>query len=62
MPLIEVKAVDRRFADPAVSERLIAALTDAFCQVYGEEVRAQTWVVLEGVPAERWGIGGAPLS
>src|ERR1022692_1413597 len=47
MPYIEVKAVDRRFDDPAVSERLIAALTDAACQVFGEESRPQIWVVVD---------------
>lgn len=62
MPYIEVKALDRRFDDPVVSERLIAALTDAACEVFGEEARSQIWVVLEGVPAQRWGIGGKPLS
>ncbi len=62
MPLIEVKAVDRRFTDPAANERLIAALTDAACQVFGEEARPQIWVVLDGVPAAQWGIGGAPLA
>jgi 4-oxalocrotonate tautomerase len=62
MPLIEVKAVDRRFDDPATNERLIATLTEAACQVWGEEARSQIWVVLEGVPATRWGIGGKPLS
>lgn len=62
MPLIEVKATERRFDDPATNQRLIAALTDAACQVLGEEVRSQIWVVLEGIPAARWGIGGKPLS
>ena len=62
MPLIEVKAVDRRFDDPATNERLIATLTDAACQVWGEEARPQIWVVLEGVSPTRWGIGGKPLS
>ena len=62
MPLIEVKAVDRRFDDPATNERLIAKLTDAACQVWGEEARPQIWVVLEGVPPTRWGIGGKLLS
>ena len=62
MPYIEVKAVDRRFHDPAVSERLIAALTDAACEVFGEEARQQIWVVIEGMPAQRWGIGGKALS
>jgi phenylpyruvate tautomerase PptA (4-oxalocrotonate tautomerase family) len=62
MPYIEVKAVDRRFSDPAVSERLIALLTDAACEVFGEEARAQIWVVVQGVPAQQWGIGGKALS
>jgi 4-oxalocrotonate tautomerase len=62
MPLIEIKAVDRRFDDPATNERLIATITEAACQVWGEEARPQIWVVLEGVPAARWGIGGKPLS
>lgn len=62
MPYIEVKAVDRRFDDPAVAERLIAALTDAACEVFGEEVRSQMWVVIDAVPCQRWGIGGEPLS
>lgn len=62
MPLIEVKATDRRFDDPAMNERLIAGLTEAACQVFGEDARSQIWVILEGVPAPRWGIGGKPLS
>jgi phenylpyruvate tautomerase PptA (4-oxalocrotonate tautomerase family) len=62
MPLIEVKAVDRRFDDPALNERLIAALTDAAWLVVGEQARSQIWVVLEGVPATQWGIGGKSLS
>jgi 4-oxalocrotonate tautomerase len=58
MPLIEVKAFERRFEDPEVSERLIAKLTDALCEVYGEELRAETWVILDGVEVSRWGFGG----
>jgi phenylpyruvate tautomerase PptA (4-oxalocrotonate tautomerase family) len=61
MPFIEVKAIDSRFADPAVAERLITALTDAACQVFGEESRSVMWVVVQGVPAKQWGIGGKPL-
>ena len=41
MPLIEVKAFDRRFEDDEATERLIAGLTDALCEVFGEEVRMQ---------------------
>lgn len=58
MPLIEVKAFERRFDDPEAGERLIAALTDALCEVFGEEAREETWVVLEGVEPARWGFGG----
>jgi 4-oxalocrotonate tautomerase len=58
MPLIEVKAFDRRFEDDDTAARLIASLTDAFVGVYGEQVRAETWVVLEGVSPKHWGFGG----
>lgn len=58
MPIIEVKAFAGRFEDEEISEQLIAKLTDAFCEVYGEGIRAETWVLLEGVEASRWGFGG----
>jgi 4-oxalocrotonate tautomerase len=58
MPLIEVKAFDRRFDDDETAARVIANLTDAFVAVYGEEVRDETWVILEGVSPKRWGFGG----
>ncbi|HLM31222.1 MAG TPA: tautomerase family protein [Solirubrobacterales bacterium] len=58
MPIIEVKAFERRFEDPETAERLIAKLTDALCDVYGEELRAETWVLLEGVAPAHWGFGG----
>jgi 4-oxalocrotonate tautomerase len=58
MPIIEVKAFERRFEDPEAAEQLIAKLTDALCDVYGEEVREETWVLLTGFEASRWGFGG----
>jgi len=61
VPLIEVKAVYRRFDAEGAAERLISALTDAACQVFGEDARPQIWVVLEGVPAARFGVAGRPL-
>lgn len=61
MPYIEVKAVDRRFASPGVAAQLIERLTDAACEVFGEEARAQIWVVVDAVPADRFGVGGKPL-
>jgi phenylpyruvate tautomerase PptA (4-oxalocrotonate tautomerase family) len=56
--LIEVKAFERRFGDEATNERLIARLTDAMCEVLGEDVREEIWVVLDGVDPTRWGFGG----
>lgn len=58
MPLIEVKAFERRFDDEETSAKLIAALTDAMCDVFGEDVREEIWVVVEGVSPARWGFGG----
>jgi len=57
MPYIEVKAFDRRIDDES-ARRVIEKLTDALCAALGEEVREATWVVVEGVPPARWGIGG----
>jgi 4-oxalocrotonate tautomerase len=57
MPYVEVKAFDRRISDETARE-LIERLTDALCDALGEEVRPATWVVVQGIPPERWGIGG----
>jgi 4-oxalocrotonate tautomerase len=59
MPIIEVKAFAGRFEDEAKSEELIAKLTDAMCEVHGEELRDETWVLLTGVDKSHWGFGGA---
>jgi phenylpyruvate tautomerase PptA (4-oxalocrotonate tautomerase family) len=58
MPLVEVRAFDRRFEDQEVTERLIARITDAMCEVLGEAVRSETWVIIDGVSPGRWGFGG----
>jgi 4-oxalocrotonate tautomerase len=58
MPLIEVKAFERRFEDQEKAEQLINRLTEAMVEVYGEAVREETWVVLDGVSPRHWGFGG----
>ena len=58
MPLIEVKAFDRRFADRETTERLIARLTDALCEVLGEDARDETWVLVQGIEPSKWGFAG----
>ena len=58
VPFIEVKAFKHRFEDDEKAEQLIQKLTDAFAEVYGEEVRSETEVVLTGVERRHWGFGG----
>jgi phenylpyruvate tautomerase PptA (4-oxalocrotonate tautomerase family) len=58
MPIIEVKAFDRRINDESAA-KVIETLTDALCAALGEEVREETWVLVEGVSPKRWGFGGA---
>jgi 4-oxalocrotonate tautomerase len=58
MPLIEVKAFAHRFEDDERSSELIDRLTEAMVEVYGEAVREETWVVLDGVSPKHWGFGG----
>ncbi len=61
MPLIEVKLYDRR-VNPEASEKIIKELTDGLCRAVGEEVREHTWVVVQGLPPQQWGIAGQPGS
>ena len=59
MPIIEVKAFDRRFDDDEESAALlIERLTEAIVETYGPELRDETWVILEGVKPSRWGFAG----
>jgi 4-oxalocrotonate tautomerase len=58
VPFIEVKAFEHRFEDDEKAALLIEKLTDAFGEVYGEEARRETEVVLHGVSRRHWGFGG----
>lgn len=58
MPLIEVKAFEHRFDDDEKAELLIAKLTEAFGEVYGEAAQKETEVILHGVSPKHWGFGG----
>jgi phenylpyruvate tautomerase PptA (4-oxalocrotonate tautomerase family) len=58
VPIVEVAAFEQRFQDEQSNEGLIAALTDAVCAAFGEEVRDETWVVLNPVSRQHWGFGG----
>ncbi|MEU0677505.1 MULTISPECIES: tautomerase family protein [unclassified Streptomyces] len=59
MPFIDVKIYDRRLT-PQTERALIERLTQATVDVFGEEIREQTWIALTGVPPQRWGIAGEP--
>lgn len=59
MPLIEVKLYDRRINDEVVPE-VIAKMTDAICDVIGEDIREHVWVLVEALSPKQWGIGGKP--
>jgi 4-oxalocrotonate tautomerase len=59
MPLIEVKLYDTRIDEETVP-KLIEKLTDALVDCTTEAIREHTWVLVEGLPAKQWGIGGKP--
>ena len=58
MPLVEVKLYDTRVTDEAVP-KIIEAMTDALAESSGA-AREHIWVIVEGVPAKHWGVGGSP--
>lgn len=55
MPLVQVSLIEGRPAE--LEEQLIAELTDAVVRVL-DAPRESVRVILYGVPAERWGVGG----
>ncbi len=57
MPLIEVKVYDTRINDETVP-KLIEKMTDAMVECTSEEIRSETWVIVEGVSKKQWGRGG----
>lgn len=59
VPHMQVRVVEDELAD-GMAARLIAALTDAVVEVYGDWARPVAVVDLFGVPRERWGVGGVP--
>ena len=58
MPLVTVKVFEDRLDDEKFSTELATALTEAVVSVCGEDSRANTWVVIEGVSRKQWSFGG----
>ncbi|RSM76855.1 hypothetical protein DL991_22375 [Amycolatopsis sp. WAC 01375] len=61
MPYIHVQILENRLTEET-EPKLIAAITDAVVETYGEDIREHVWVVLDPVPAHRWGLGGKPAA
>jgi 4-oxalocrotonate tautomerase len=57
MPYIDVRIYEGRLTEASEKE-LVARLTDAVAEVFGDEIRQATWITLTGVPERRWGIAG----
>lgn len=59
MPYINIQ-ITREGASATDKARLIAGVTDLLADVLGKEP-ATTFVVIEEVDLENWGIGGLPV-
>lgn len=58
MPYIEASFFEDRFADNQFAPDMVAELTKAVSTVLGENIAADTTVVIHGIPRQRWGHGG----
>ncbi|NUW34904.1 tautomerase family protein [Nonomuraea sp. SMC257] len=59
MPHLTVRVLEPQLGGKETA--LIAALTEAVVEVYGEWARDVVVIHLDGVPAGRWGLGGEPV-
>ena len=57
MPLVEVSLYDRR-VNEELARKLIEKMTDVVVECTTEELRPEVWVIVNGIPATQWGIGG----
>jgi len=60
MPVINVKLPGPTFT-PEQKMQLVPALTDAFVDVLGEQVRPFTFVIIEETSQNEFGIAGRPM-
>jgi 4-oxalocrotonate tautomerase family enzyme len=60
MPIITVKVFEDELTETQTA-RLISDITEAVIPFVGEAVRANTWVLVEGIKSGSWGIGGRPF-
>ena len=61
MPLVQIKGVEGYLTKDQKQE-LIKKVTDAVLSVEGEGLRPVTWVIIEDVKENEWGVGGNPVN
>jgi 4-oxalocrotonate tautomerase len=52
----------RRLLTLQQKQEMIRKVTDAVLSVEGEGLRAVTWVTIEDVQPDAWGVGGTPVT
>jgi len=60
MPLVTISVIENVFTDEQKRE-MIRKVTDAMVSIEGEAMRGITWVLIEEVSENNWGIGGQSL-
>ncbi|MDH4188583.1 MAG: 4-oxalocrotonate tautomerase family protein [Betaproteobacteria bacterium] len=60
MPLVTISVIKNVFTDEQKRE-MIQKVTDAMVSIEGEAMRGITWVLIEEVSENNWGIGGQSL-
>jgi len=60
MPLVTISVIENVFTDEQKRE-MIQKVTDAMVSIEGEAMRGITWVLIEEVSENNWGIGGQSL-
>ena len=61
MPLVTINVIENVFNDEQ-KQQIIEKVTDAMVSIEGEAMRAITWVLIEEVREQHWGIGGQRLT
>lgn len=61
MPLVQIKSL-QGFLSAEKKQEIIKRVTEALISVEGEAVRPFTWVIIDEVSMESWGIGGQAVN
>ena len=61
MPLVTINVIENVFTEDQKRE-MIEKVTDAMVSIEGEAMRGITWVLIEEVQRNHWGIGGIRVS